>query len=420
MNVATNQQAQKLARSQFGQTDVTRRFGYSPGVPNLTMPQVASGLDCNPIKGGELLMFVPGTITVSGLYNPFTQSYTKTRKPVYPGEYATAVRNKFQDKEDFGYRNIECLTALPYSVDERGYIDEALKYFAVVHPEISNCPFGLNAFTAREHGDDVWQHCPTCRLEDLRSPACNDRIEKASVILDRNILRQLQQTLINANEAAIRWLERKVASVNADLEKRTRGENGKSFRNEIDYIYLKMLHQQVTQTNAPISLEQIISANAQAIERGLQAGLSSARPLSTPVTDYESIIAQQKAELEREKAKGAALESQLAIGIKKFEEESALAAIAEELASEPTSDPAIDGIFNRLSETEALIETTANVQEKLGVLKPEHKKPMPKVKVGDTVLVNGKKGKVASRPFGRVKVVFEDGTSENLPQEDFK
>lgn len=298
------------------QTDTTRILGYSAGVPNMTMRPKASGLDCNPIKGGEPLLFVPQTEIVQGMYNEFQQRYVKTKLQRYPGEYAGEVKRKFEDNENHGFVVMDMLTHLPYEfgvnqdTKEPYYNDEAYEYFAVVHPRIS-CEFGLERFVPREYGQDEYQPCPTCRLAELNSEACDRRIFEASVALDSDILARLRSRLISANEAGIRFIQRKVDEVEGDLVKRKAGEHGRPNRNTIDYLNLKMLHQRPPVDQQQAMMNSTADAIAQGMERGM-AGLVNNLAPQQPVD-----ITPLKEELEAKALENAALKSQLELMMQK-------------------------------------------------------------------------------------------------------
>lgn len=249
--------------------DTTRRLAYSAGVPMMTMNPATSGLPQPFVPGGQLIYLIPQTRRMKGIWNDATQKYSQIVHQLMPGTFAANLRNKFQDKDDHGYRNLDFLTSLPYHVTNDSYRDEAEEYFNVVHPRIT-CSEGLErdwvSSTEGNVGAKHYQACPTCRLADLQSQACSDRIFEASNHLDSNILMQLRETLIDACQAAIRFAERRVQLVDADIEKRANGEPvGRTTRNEADYIYLKMLHRSAPKKVEPSTPESIAAAVAKAV-----------------------------------------------------------------------------------------------------------------------------------------------------------
>ena len=254
MNTA---QARQLQSSETVIRDRTRVFGYTGGAPGLLMDAKKSNLDCNPIEGGRLLMFPPGKDGYLGGLDSkgkFKQVYVD----LMPTDYANLVDRKFHLTDDMGFRMLPMLTSLPYKVwvDEAKnphYEDEADKYFAVVHPTLSDCPYGLNQKMAHHNpevgtGTHIFTHCPTCRLADLKSEACSKRIYDASVELSSEILLKLRETLIEANEATITHITAKSTMVLADVARTIAGGNGfRTGLNTVDRIHLKMLHKEENQ-----------------------------------------------------------------------------------------------------------------------------------------------------------------------------
>lgn len=260
MNVA---QAQKLQQSETVVRDRTRVFGYSGGTPGMVMDAKKSNLDCNPIEGGRLLMFAPGKDGYLGGVDAkgrFKQAYVD----LMPTDYAGLVDRKFHLQDDFGFRMLPVLTKLPYRAwtEQNGvksdgspniiarYEDDADKYFAVVHPKLAYCPFGLNQELAHHDpevgtGSLVYTHCPTCQLADLQSDACSQRIFDASSELDSAILLELRNLLIESNKAALAYVEKKSAIIQGEVARTL--ATGRGFRtgmNTIDRIHLKMMHRE--------------------------------------------------------------------------------------------------------------------------------------------------------------------------------
>lgn len=245
--------------------DRTRRFGYSGGVPNMSIPPKVSGLPSATVTGGTLLLYAPFVEATVGAYDAMRKKYPRITRVVTPWEQSTNVRRRFYESDDMGYRDLNSLTKLPYEVTDAGYTDEAPQYFDTIHVKLS-CEYGLESiFVSGAEGNvgaEHYQACPTCRLADLRSRECDRRIAESP--LDTETLEALRNELIAANEAAIRFAHRRIDLVNADLEKRSRGENGRSSRNEVDYLYLKMVHQDAPAQVKPMNMQDIVAGAATA------------------------------------------------------------------------------------------------------------------------------------------------------------
>ena len=285
--------------------DRTRRFGYSGGVPNLLMDAKKSGLDCNPIEGGRLLLFLQGKDGFIQAGHDGNGNIRKAYHTNYPIDYLNNVGRAFHLTNDMGFRPLEMLTKLPYETPPappvkaptsaeatnnpfsviqyeekiKGYNetyneqwirdhDEAYAYFDVVHPALNECSFGLNKpvqLTDPGVGAStlVMQVCPTCRLADLRSEACEQRIYEASQHLDSEVLMQLRTALIAACEAAVLHASNKLEEVESEIQGRRSGEMaGRTRYNVIDRILMKMLHREERkETNV---VEQLAGALANA------------------------------------------------------------------------------------------------------------------------------------------------------------
>ena len=286
--------------------DRTRRFGYSGGVPNLLMDAKKSGLDCNPIEGGRLLLFLQGKDGFIQAGHDGNGNIRKAYHTNYPIDYLNNVGRAFHLTNDMGFRPLEMLTKLPYETPPappvkaptsaeatnnpfsviqyeekiKGYNDtyndqwirdhdEAYAYFDVVHPALNTtCAFGLNKpvqLTDSGVGAStlVMQACPTCRLTDLRSEACERRIYEASQHFDSEILMQLRTALIAACEAAVLHASNKLEEVESEIQGRRSGEMaGRTRYNVIDRILMKMLHREERkETNV---VEQLAGALANA------------------------------------------------------------------------------------------------------------------------------------------------------------
>ena len=366
----------RLKQTTTTTNDRARRFGYSAGVPNMTMRQLASGLDCNPIEGGRLLLFVPQVERVQGMYNKFTGTYPRTVQEILPSTLSYSVARKFHETEDFGYRNLPMLTSLRYDFgvdadDKEYYVDEAHTYFDVVHPPINACPFGLERLTHHEHGQDSLQVCPTCRLESLKSDEISQRIFQASNTLDSNILASLRAVLIDANEAAIRYAERKIDLIDADLTKRSNHENGRTSRNETDYVYLKMAHRKIAADSTTNVVEQLTAALVSA-----NAANMTARQTETPAISIDEFQAMQ--------AEMKALRSQVLLQ----------------------------------ANAERLVKAESAVAEVAPEATPEVESEATEINKGDFVTIDGIPAKVIGKPFGKFTVEFPDGTNKTVKRDE--
>lgn len=249
--MATQAIVNRAAASQVAVSSRTRLLGYAGGSPGMIMDQKKSGLDCNPIEGGRLLLFFPGKDGYIGGYDKWKGQYQKAYVDLMPSDYRFHVDRMFHTQTDFGYRNLDMLTDLPYEIRRDDYVDAAAEYFSVVHPFIGHCPFGLNqkvqmADPEVGEGELVYVHCPSCRLADLKSKDCIARIETAAAGgLDRNILISLRSMLIEANEATIRFADSSIRKVQGEITKRMAGAaNGRTALNTVDRIHLKQMHKE--------------------------------------------------------------------------------------------------------------------------------------------------------------------------------
>lgn len=261
--------------------DRTRCFGYTGGVPHLKMDAKKSGLDCNPIIGGKLLLFLPTKGSYLGGLDVQKGVFPRIHYETMPSAHATVVNRMFHSQEDFGYRNLPMLTKLRYDVTSEGYRDDADDYFAIVHPFIANCPYGLNQAVQMEDpeiGDSqsVWQFCPTCQLMELQSEACEQRIYQASSVMDSAILADLRATVIEACEASVRHVSRKSQMIFSDMAKKMTGaQPGRNVLNTIDRVHLQMLHK--TEPKGSDNMAEIMGAFVSALK---EAGMG---PQSQPV-----------------------------------------------------------------------------------------------------------------------------------------
>lgn len=323
--------AKLKAANQIQVNDTTRRFGYSAGVPYLSVNPKYSGLPAKEVPGGRLLTFITEIETVVGAYNEQKKLYPHIPRQITPKEQVFYVAKKFHVGMDAGFRELESMTKLPYGLVEEikdpatgqvlrpeQYFDEGTLYFDVVHPPLLEaCPFGLESqFVSHAEGNtgaEWFQACPTCRLAELESQECSARIAQSS--LDRLTLDKLRQELINACRAAIVFAETRIALIDADLEKRAHGEHGRSHRWEVDYIYLKMAHREAPAAVKPMSQADIVSQAAQAAATGVFSAMNAAQaapavveaPAAVP-EDAVVLTGDDKAAYEKWQAKKAQLE----------------------------------------------------------------------------------------------------------------
>lgn len=246
--------------------DLTRRFVYAGGTPMLAINPKASGIPCNPIDGGVLWPILPGVDITMGAYNERKMKHDVTTRTTSPLENITYLKRLFTEGEqDMGVRVLESLTKVEhvYGESEEESFDLAFDYFTVLHPKIE-CEFGLESvLTSTAPGQmsaTHYQACPTCRLAELTSEACNERIYRASDRLDSAVLQALREELISSVTATIAYAQYQNDLTNADLEKRTRGEHGKPNRTWIDFIYLKMLHIKLDEKKPANSMDDLVTA----------------------------------------------------------------------------------------------------------------------------------------------------------------
>jgi hypothetical protein len=268
--------AQRLKNSQpQNVNDPTRYLGYSGGVPNMTIDPKDSSLTCNPLYGGVLLTFTATSVGYLGGWDTMKGGFRRQYTNIQPWENALTVDRKFHLTEDLGYRTLPMLKKLPYGVREDDSVfDEAEDYFGIVHPLLASCPFGLNQKIVTTepsvgHADAVWQHCPTCQLAHLKSNDCMKAIDRAS---DRDyaILLDLRKVLIEANEAALRYVGQKTDLILGDINNRKAGQQiGRTGMNTIDRIMLKMQHRKEEHSSDPV---QVIAQAFQQATGGMQQG----------------------------------------------------------------------------------------------------------------------------------------------------
>lgn len=305
--------------------DRTRRFCYTGGTPYMAIDQKKSGLRCNPITGGQLHQLVARRQGYTGMYDPQKKQYPKLWHWDMPGDYASMLERRFQTGQDMGYRNLPMLTSLPYELtkDKDGnetYSDDAYDYFAVVHPTLANCPSGLNRFVqltdpSAGQSTPVYQHCPTCQLQDLKSQACLDRISQAvesrPAFFNLETLLELRDALIAANEASLAFTSRSLEAVKAEIDGRKAGNpNGRTHYNVVDLIHFKMHHK-----------EQPINEQSTLITQLVQGLKQDAAPAVDPelVEQLKAFTAWQKEQAEK-KAADAERMAKVRAGRKKDEE----------------------------------------------------------------------------------------------------
>lgn len=258
--------------------DMTRRFVYAGGTPMMSCSPRSSGISANPITGGQLHCIVPQKDAWLGTFNDFKQRHDTIERIVSPQENIIYLYRKFVEGEaDLGLRELKSLFRVEhrYSHDESESFDLAFDYFNIIHPKL-NCPFGLeDIFISRAPGNLAathYQACPTCRLADLQSTACDERIQAASQHLDAAVFQQLREELIDACQATIAFAQLQVSITDGELEASLRGAVAKNARTEVDHIYLSMLHRKADE-KAEREMQQqitIASATAQAVLQQMQ------------------------------------------------------------------------------------------------------------------------------------------------------
>lgn len=285
----------------------------------MVMDAKKSGLDCNPIEGGRLLMFAPGKDGYLGGYDPIKKRYPKIYVDITPSDYASLVDRRFRTNEDFGFRLLPMLTDLPYSnirkTNERGetvyeYHDEAEDYFNVVHPpNFAVCPYGLNQKVQLNdpevgEGELAFQVCPTCQLEMLQSEATSERIFAASERMDSNKLLLLRNALIEAYKAALNHVERKHQMILSDIARKMTGtQHGRNTLNTIDRIHLKMMHRSETAQGEQVD---VVRTLAQEMAAAMKAVATPAAPTlsAEELAEYEAYKARKAQMAKAREAKG--------------------------------------------------------------------------------------------------------------------
>lgn len=301
-----------LAKSGQAQVnDRTRQFVYTGGVPFMAMDPKKSGIRANPITGGRLHILLPKRQGYTGVYDPFKKVYPKLFFDEMPSDFVRVLKRAFMESQDMGLRDLAILTPLEHSFTGESYTDEAYAYFGVVHPTLSQCPFGLNKdiqLTEPAVGvsTPVFQFCPTCQLADLKSDACEERMRIASASgLNYQTLTGLKDKLIEACEASLAFVDRRNAEVLAEIDRRRSGEGvGRTSLNTIDHIHLKMMHRTMDKAPQPI-IVQAPSITAEDVERMVTRKVSNLNVLSDEqMAEYKSYKEKQERMANARAAKG--------------------------------------------------------------------------------------------------------------------
>jgi hypothetical protein len=278
--------------------DLTRRFVYSGGVPHLVCDPKKSRIMSNPIAGGQLHVLVPSKDTFLGGYDDMNGRFKVVERTIYPAEYIVNLQRKFVDSDsgDVGLMELRSIFDVEHQYGERDAdsYDLAFDYFHVLHPPIDKCPFGLEkTYASRTPGNlnaTAYQACPTCRLAELKSKDCDERIYQASQKLDSAVLQALREELILANEKAISFAEIQISVTEAELEGASHGQIGaKRSRNEIDLVYLKMLHRQVD-AQKDREIQQQIAVMSAAMQNAMLPALQNTQPVQVVTTDADGIV----------------------------------------------------------------------------------------------------------------------------------
>lgn len=372
---------QRLQQAQQGViVDNTRVFGYSGGVTHLIMDACDSGLSCNPIKGGTLLTFAtPEKHGYRGAYNSLKREYPQHYVVKTPSDNAYTVEREFRIKKDQGYRNLTPLKSLPYGFRDGVYADEAFHYFDVLHPEIANCPFDLEKDVRFDNEAFAYIACPTCRLAELKSDACSQRIYEAGANgLDTQILADTRAIMIDACETAVRYTTSVVAELDMDMKKRLSGDHGRTTRNEVDLIHLRQLHRNIPVEDTSAGVNQFAAALTQAMNATAQANAQN--------DNNEAEMLRMKLELAELRAEKA----------------------ERELAQQGTTTAVVPPVV-----------TTSEPQI------PEPVSPLEPLDIEAEVYVGDKPAIITAKNFGKYDVTFADGTvsrfdrSELVPKEEY-
>lgn len=261
--------------------DRTRVYGFSGGVPNMSMRPVVSNLQAHVIPQGQLLMFKPRVDNINRLID---STVHVEQQETSPTGFLNAVAAKFQrGVRDFGFRGLPMLTPLQYGVFTfQGRMieyDEADDYFAIVHPPLS-CEMGLEVAPN--------EPCPTCRIQWLESAECSRRIADAlqnadkwkhavcaNRTFDQEILNSLRSALLDSYQAARAFATYKLGRSKGDVEARKGGSHGKSSLDAVDHYYQRMLHEKpdhITQAEMITKQAEITgAAMAEALRRPAEA-----------------------------------------------------------------------------------------------------------------------------------------------------
>lgn len=270
MNTATamEQAGQRLEQSQGVVADTTRVFGYSGGVTHLIMDASDSGLKFNPIPGGTLLPFMtPEKHGYRGLFDDLKGKNPQHYLTKTPSDNAWTVEREFRVKKDQGYRTLTPLKPLPHGFNQGVYTDQAFRYFDILHPEITNCPFDLEKDVRFENDAFAYIACPMCRLAELKSDACSQRIFDAGANgFDTQVLADTRAVLIDACETAIRYTTATVSELEMDMKKRLSGDHGRTTRHEVDLVHLRQLHRNVPVEDTASGINQFANALTQAMQ----------------------------------------------------------------------------------------------------------------------------------------------------------
>ncbi|MDL5055893.1 hypothetical protein [Geitlerinema calcuttense] len=300
--------------------DRRRRLVYSGGTPHMACNPKTSGIESNPIEGGRLYVIAPGRDTMNGAFNEGTGSFDKKEIEIMPVTYIRGLYRKFveSDAGDMGLRELRSLIEAPYeygNTAEESY-DLAFDYFNVLHPPLSKpCPFGLervySSVTPGNLNAQMYQSCPTCRLEELKSEACSERIFQASQSLDSGILQALREELIAACEATLAFADYQISVTEGQLEGAKHGEVGaKKTRNEIDQVYLKMRHRRIDAVREQETQQQIeiLTTSLQnALQGAASQPVKAEAPAEAPAEDVIVLSGEDKAKYEEWQKRSAAL-----------------------------------------------------------------------------------------------------------------
>lgn len=235
-----------------------RRVGYNPALYRMQMHQLHSGQQQVVIPAGVLLPFRTKDLKAENFnIGVKVEEYVKAEMREFTAEWF--IRNVKQEFEEYGFRELGCLTALddferePSTTKKNGDVvlgkiisstweKSPHGYFAAVHPSFAEvaheCPYGLSV-------------CLTCRLELLGAPDQNNPDgeapewlqERMEALLDPSLGETLRHALIESNEANRQFYVFKWATLVGEIDGRKTGEPGLPALGEAEHHVRMNLHE---------------------------------------------------------------------------------------------------------------------------------------------------------------------------------